>query len=104
MYRSANATLIGEAVVRVSKTGDFELTLSKGPGITLLSLRQDADFAEFRQTSRVSIGPVPWHKRHSSCVAGSACAINSFARPIKRGCDTSAAARPFCSASEPTSR
>ena len=47
MYRSAKATLIGEAVVRVSKAGDFELTLSKGPGITLLSLRQDAAFAEF---------------------------------------------------------
>jgi hypothetical protein len=47
MYRSAKTTLIGEAIVRVSKTGDFELTLSKGPGITLLSLRQDADFAKF---------------------------------------------------------
>ena len=47
MYRTAKATLIGEAVVRFSKTGDFELTVSKGPGITLLSLRQDSDFAEF---------------------------------------------------------
>jgi hypothetical protein len=47
MYRSAKATLIGEAIVRLSKTGDFELTVSKGPGITLLSLRQDAGFAEF---------------------------------------------------------
>ena len=47
MYRTAKATLIGEAVVRFSKTGDFELTVSKGPGITLLSLRQDAEFAEF---------------------------------------------------------
>ena len=47
MYRTAKTTLIGEAVVRFSKTGDFELTLSKGPGITLLSLRQDAGFAEF---------------------------------------------------------
>ena len=47
MYRTAKATLIGEAIVRSSKTGDFELTVSKGPGITLLSLRQDADFAEF---------------------------------------------------------
>jgi hypothetical protein len=46
MYRSAKATLIGEAIVRLSKTGDFELTVSKGPGITLLSLRQDATFAE----------------------------------------------------------
>ena len=47
MYRSANVTLIGEAVVRFSKTGDFELMVSKGPGVTLLSLRQDAGFAEF---------------------------------------------------------
>ena len=46
MYRTAKATLIGEAIVRLSKTGDFELTVSKGPGITLLSLRQDAEFAE----------------------------------------------------------
>ena len=47
MYRTAKATLIGEAIVRLSKTGDFALTVSKGPGITLLSLRQDAGFAEF---------------------------------------------------------
>jgi hypothetical protein len=47
MYRTANATLIGEAIVRFSTNGDFELTVSKGPGITLLSLRQDATFAEF---------------------------------------------------------
>src|SRR5512132_493147 len=47
MYRTAKATLIGEAIVRSSKTGDFELTVSKGPGITLLSLRQDVGFAEF---------------------------------------------------------
>jgi hypothetical protein len=47
MYRTAKATLIGEAIVSFSNTGDFELTVSKGPGITLLSLRQDADFAEF---------------------------------------------------------
>lgn len=46
MYRSAETTLIGDALVRVSKTGDFELTLSKGPGITLLSIRQDATFAK----------------------------------------------------------
>ena len=48
MYRTPNSTLIGEALVRFSKTGDFELTLSKGPGITLLSLRQDATFAEVK--------------------------------------------------------
>jgi hypothetical protein len=50
MYRTVKATLIGEALVRFSKTGDFELTVSKGPGITLLSLRQNADFAEFNAT------------------------------------------------------
>jgi hypothetical protein len=47
MYRTPNATLIGEAIVRFSNTGDFELTVSKGPGIPLLSLRQNATFAEF---------------------------------------------------------
>jgi hypothetical protein len=48
MYRTPKTTLIGDALVRFSKTGDFELTVSKGPGITLLSLRQDATFAEFK--------------------------------------------------------
>ena len=48
MYRAPNMTLIGEVLIRFSKTGDFELTVSKGPGITLLSLRQDATFAEVK--------------------------------------------------------
>ena len=48
MYRSPNTTLIGDALVRFSRTGDFQLTVSKGPGITLLSLRQDATFAEVK--------------------------------------------------------
>ena len=48
MYRSLKTTLIGDALVRFSKTGDFELTVSKGPGITLLSIRQDATFAEVK--------------------------------------------------------
>jgi hypothetical protein len=48
MYRTPSTTLIGEALVRFSKTGDFELTVSKGPGVTLLSLRQDAAFAEVK--------------------------------------------------------
>jgi hypothetical protein len=47
MYRTPKTTLIGEAIVRFSKKGDFKLTFSKGPGFTLLSLRQDAQFAEF---------------------------------------------------------
>jgi hypothetical protein len=48
MYRTPNTTLIGEALVRFSKAGDFELTVSKGPGITLLSVRQDATNAEVK--------------------------------------------------------
>jgi hypothetical protein len=48
MYRTPTTALVGEALVRFSKTGDFELTVSKGPGITLLSLRQDAAFAEVK--------------------------------------------------------
>lgn len=48
MYRSPKTTLIGDALVRFSKTGDFELAVSKGPGITLLSIRQDVTFAEVK--------------------------------------------------------
>ena len=48
LYRTEKATLIGDVVVRFSKNGDFELTFSKGPGVTLLSLRQDEGFAELR--------------------------------------------------------
>jgi hypothetical protein len=50
MYRNAKTTLIGDVVVRFSKTGDFELTFSKGPGMPLLVLRQDAQFAQVSGT------------------------------------------------------
>jgi hypothetical protein len=60
MYRTPKRTLIGDAVVRFSKSGDFELTFSKGPGITLFSLRQDGTFAEFNAnfTGQHWSGPV----------------------------------------------
>lgn len=48
LYHTAKTTLIGEVLVRFSKNGDFELTFSKGPGVTLLLVRQDAAFAEVR--------------------------------------------------------
>ena len=48
LYRNANTTLIGEVLVRISRNGDFELTFSKGPGVTLFTLRQDQTFAEVR--------------------------------------------------------
>ena len=45
LYKSPKTSLIGEVLVRFSKGGDFELIFSKGPGVTLLQLRQDANFA-----------------------------------------------------------
>jgi len=48
LYRTPKTTLIGEVLVRFSTQGDFELTFSKGPGLTVLSLRQDATFAEVK--------------------------------------------------------
>lgn len=44
LYRSHKTALIGEVLVRFSKAGDFELTFTKGPGVTLLMVRQDANF------------------------------------------------------------
>lgn len=44
-YKGSNMSLIGEVLVRYSKTGDLELTFTKGPGVALLTLRQDAQFA-----------------------------------------------------------
>jgi hypothetical protein len=48
LYRNAKTMLIGEVLVRYSKNGDFELTFSKGAGVTLLALRQDSSFAEIK--------------------------------------------------------
>lgn len=50
LYRGPKLTLIGDVLVRYSSNGDFELTFSKAPGFTLLTLRQDAKFAEVRGT------------------------------------------------------
>jgi hypothetical protein len=48
LYRTAGTTLIGDVIIRFSRTGDFGLTFSKGPGVSLLSLRQNAGFAEIK--------------------------------------------------------
>ena len=48
LYHGRKTTLIGEVLVRFSKAGDFELTFTKGPGITLLEARQDANYASVR--------------------------------------------------------
>src|ERR1700737_1683198 len=48
LCRNQKTTVIGDVVVRFSKAGDLELTFSKGPGVNLLLLRQDAGFAEVK--------------------------------------------------------
>ena len=60
LYRTPKTTLIGDVLVRFSKAGDFELTFSKGPSVTLLSLRQDATSAEVKGAFQSSgwSGPV----------------------------------------------
>jgi hypothetical protein len=45
MYRTGEMKVVGDVVVRFSKAGDFELTFSKGPGINLFTIQQDAQFA-----------------------------------------------------------
>jgi len=45
LYHTQKTTLIGEVLVWFSKDGDFELTFTKGPGVTLIMVRQDATFA-----------------------------------------------------------
>ncbi len=44
-YRSAKTSLISEVLLRSSREGDVELTFTKGPGLTLMTVRQDAQFA-----------------------------------------------------------
>src|SRR5689334_25406339 len=48
LYRGKRTSLIGEVLVRFSKAGDFELTFTKGPGVPLLEIRQDASFASVK--------------------------------------------------------
>ena len=45
-YTDQKVSIIGEVLVRYSKSGDFQLTFTKAGGITLLSLRQDANHAQ----------------------------------------------------------
>jgi hypothetical protein len=46
MYRTGEMKVAGDVVVRFSKAGDFELTFSKGPGVNLFTIQQDAQFAK----------------------------------------------------------
>ena len=44
-YRGPQTSLIGEVLVRTSPAGDMELIFSKAPALTLMTIRQDAQFA-----------------------------------------------------------
>ena len=61
MYRTAGMTVTGEVLVRFSTAGDFELTFSKGPGVNLFTIQQDASYA--RVTS--SLSHLSWSGRPS---------------------------------------
>jgi hypothetical protein len=43
-YRGPKTSLIGDVLVRYDSAGDLELTFSKGPGVVLLTVRQDPNF------------------------------------------------------------
>jgi hypothetical protein len=44
-YRGPQTSLIGEVLVRTSPAGDMELVFSKAPALTLMTIRQDGQFA-----------------------------------------------------------
>ena len=48
MYRNSKTTVIGDVVARFSQNDNFELTFSKGLGVTLMTLSQDAKFAQVK--------------------------------------------------------
>jgi hypothetical protein len=43
-YRGPKTSLIGDVLIRYSSQGDFELIFTKGPGVPLLTVRQDEKF------------------------------------------------------------
>ena len=55
-YRGKKTSLIGEVFIRYSNRGDFELTFSKGPGVTLLVMRTDPTFARVQGP----LARIPW--------------------------------------------
>ena len=79
-YKGPRMALIGEVLVRFSTSGEMELTFSKGPGVNLLVLRQDAQFgsaegpmARGRWAGPVSTAPERlrgWFKLREKILAG----------------------------------
>ena len=79
-YQSPKMSLIGEVLVRYSAAGDLDLVFSKGPGVTLFRLRQDAQFgsaegplARGRWSGPVANAPArlrPWFVLRDKIAAG----------------------------------
>lgn len=55
-YHGAKRAIIGEVLVRFSSRGDFELTFTKGPGLALLLVRSDPQFARLQGP----LAGLPW--------------------------------------------
>ncbi|HEY2103005.1 MAG TPA: hypothetical protein VGH08_07120 [Chthoniobacterales bacterium] len=55
-YRGPRRAIIGEVLVRFSNQGDFELTFTKGPGVALLLVRTDPQFARLQGP----LAGLPW--------------------------------------------
>src|ERR1051325_5391347 len=55
-YHGPKTSLIGEVLIRYSSRGDFELTFSKGPGVTLLTMHTDPTFARVQGP----LARIPW--------------------------------------------
>src|SRR5438309_8114603 len=55
-YHGPKRAFIGEVLVRFSTRGDFELTFTKGPGVTLLLVRTDPEFARVQGP----LAGLPW--------------------------------------------
>ncbi|MDQ2868707.1 MAG: hypothetical protein M3R59_09910 [Verrucomicrobiota bacterium] len=67
--RGRKISLIGEVLVRFTSRGDFELTLTKGSALQLLTLRSDDKFVRLQ-------GPlvrVPWSGKISESQAPARC-------------------------------
>jgi hypothetical protein len=59
-YRTGAMSVMGDVLVRFSKAGDFELTFSKGPGVDLFVIHQDANFAQVKSSlTRLSWSGAP---------------------------------------------
>jgi len=55
-YHGPKTSLIGEVLIRYSSRGDFELTFSKGPGVSLLVMHTDQTFARVQGP----LARIPW--------------------------------------------